>query len=156
MAIFIKFKDIKGSSTDAKFKDEVEAQSFQWGAGLAVSSAQGGDRTNGTASVSEIVITKQTDKSSEKLFKSLLKGEDVGQAVISFVASSKGESVAYATLTIEEVIISGFSMSSGGDHPTESVSLNFTKFDWSFTGRDAKQGGQPTHLIYSIVENKVS
>lgn len=155
MAIFIKFDKIKGSSTDAKFKDEVEANSFQWGAGVGVSSATGGDRTTSTPSVSEITISKQTDKASELLFKSLLKGEDVGKAVISFVAASKGESVAYATLTIEDVIISGFSMSSGGDIPSESVSLNFTKFDWSFTGRDGKQTGSPTHLIYSLIENKV-
>ncbi len=155
MSIFIKFDKIKGSSTDSKFKEEVEAMSFQWGAGIGVSGAHGGDRTTSQASVSEIAITKQTDKSSELLFKSLLKGEDVGKAVISFVAASKGESVAYATLTLEEVIISGFSMTSGGDMPSESVSLNFTKFDWSFTGRDAKGTGSPTHLIYDLMQNKV-
>lgn len=155
MAIFIKFEKIKGSTTDSKFKEEVEVASFQWGAGVGVSNAQGGDRTTSTASVSEITVTKQVDKASEHLFKSLLKGEDVGKAVVSFVASSKGESVAYATLTLEDVIISGFSMSSAGDIPTESLSLNFTKFDWSFTGRDAKQGGSPTHLIYSLIENKL-
>jgi len=71
------------------------------------------------------------------------------------VAASKGESVAYATLEIEDVIVSGFSLSSGGDFPSESLSLNFTKFDWSFTGRDATQVGSATHLIYSLVENKV-
>ena len=156
MAIYIKFDKIKGSTTDAKFKDEVEANHFQWGAGVGVSNAAGGDRTTSTPSVSEITIGKQTDKASELLFKSLLKGEDVGKAVISFVAASKGESVAYATLTLEEVIISGFSMSSGGDIPTESVSMNFTKFDWSFTGRDAKGTGSPTHLIYDLMQNKLA
>ena len=46
-------------------------------------------------------------------------------------------------------------MSSGGDFPSESLSLNFTKFDWCFTGRDATNTGSPTHLIYSLAENKV-
>ena len=155
MAIFLKFASIKGSSTDSKFKDQIELHSFQWGAGLGVSSARGGDRTTSEPSVSEITGTKQTDKSSELLFKSLLKGDPVGKATISFVAASKGESVAYATLELEDVIISGLSMSAAGDLPTESISLNFTKFDWSFTGRDAKNTGSPTHLIYSLIENKV-
>ena len=107
--------------------------------------------------MAEISATKQTDKSTEKLFKSLLMGAPVGKGVISFVShSSQKESVAYATLTIENVIVSGLSISSHDNHlPVESISLNFTKFDWSFTGRDSKQGGQPTHLIYDIVESRV-
>jgi type VI secretion system secreted protein Hcp len=155
MAIYLKIDSCKGSSTDTKFKDQIELGSFQWGAGLGVSSARGGSRTTSEPSVSEITATKTTDKSSELLFKALLKGEPVGKGTISFTAASKGESVAYATLEIEEVIISGFSMSSGGDFPSESLSLNFIKFDWSFTGRDATQAGSPTHLIYSLIENKV-
>lgn len=155
MAIYLKIDSIKGSSTDAAFADQIELNSFQWGAGVGVSSARGGDRTTSEPSVSEVTATKLTDKSSELLFKALLKGEPVGKGTISFTAASKGESVAYATLELEELIISGFSMSSGGDFPSESLSLNFTKFDWSYTGRDATQTGSPTHLIYSLVENKV-
>lgn len=155
MAIYLKIDSCKGSSTDANFKDQIELNSFQWGAGVGVSSARGGSRTTSEPSVSEITGTKTTDKSSELLFKALLKGEPVGKGTISFTAASKGESVAFATLEIEDIIISGFSMSSGGDFPSESLSLNFTKFDWSFTGRDATQTGSPTHLIYSLVENKV-
>jgi type VI secretion system secreted protein Hcp len=155
MAIYLKNDTCKGSVTDSKFVDQIELSSFQWGAGVGVTSARGGDRTTTEPSVSEITTTKITDKSSELLYKSLLKGEPIGKCTVSFVAASKGESVAYATLELEEVIISGFSMSSGGDFPSESLSLNFTKFDWSFAGRDSTQTASPTHLIYSLVENKV-
>ncbi|SFF95127.1 type VI secretion system secreted protein Hcp [Novosphingobium sp. CF614] len=156
MAIFLKIDSIKGSSTDNNFKDQIELLSFSWGAGLGVGSPRGGDRTTSEPSVSEITTTKTLDKSSEGIFKALLKGEPVGKGTISFVAASKGESVAFATLELEDVIISGYSMSSGGaDLPSESLSLNFTKFDWSFTGRDSKLGGSPTHLIYDLAANKV-
>ncbi|MFC0206668.1 Hcp family type VI secretion system effector [Novosphingobium soli] len=156
MAIFLKIDSVKGSSTDSKFSEQIELQSFQWGAGLGVGSPRGGDRTTSEPSVSEITATKVLDKSSEGLFKALLKGDPIGKGTISFVAASKGESVAFATLELEDIIVSGYSMSSGGqDLPSESISLNFTKFDWSFTGRDKKQGGNPTHLIYDLTENKV-
>jgi type VI secretion system secreted protein Hcp len=155
VAIYLELDGIKGSSTDDKFKEMIELNSFQWGAGIGVSSPRGGDRTASEPSVSEITTTKVTDKSSELLFKQLLMGEVIKKGKISFTAASKGESVAYATLSLEEVIISGFSMSSGGDFPSESLSLNFTKFDWCFTGRDATNTGSPTHLIYSLAENKV-
>ena len=157
MAIYLKNDKLKGSATDANLKGKTELSSFQWGAGLGVSSARGGDRTVSEPSVSEITATKVTDKSSERFFKALLKGDPVGKTEIAFTAAVKGESVAYLTLILEDVIVSGFSVSHGGgsEMPSESVSLNFTKFDWSFTGRDKEHAGSPTHLIYSLEENKV-
>lgn len=155
MAIFLELDGVPGSSTDSAFKDQIELSSFQWGAGIGVGSARGGDRTTSEPSVSEITATKQLDKASELLFKKLLKGDTMPKGTINFVAASKGESVAYATLVLEDVIVSGYSQSSGGDFPTESISLNFAKFDYSFTGRDDTHGGSATHLIYDLAENKV-
>jgi type VI secretion system secreted protein Hcp len=155
MAIYLKLDPIKGSTTDSKFKDQIELTSFQWGAGLGVGSARGGDRTTSEPSVSEITATKQLDKSSELLFKNLLMGETLAKGTISFTAAIKGESVAYAVLDLEDVIISGFSQSSGGDFPTESISLNFAKFVYSFSGRDDKQVSSPVRLTYDLAENKV-
>lgn len=155
MAIFLSLDGIKGSSTDEKFKDMIELNSFQWGAGLGVGSARGGDRTTSEPSVSEITATKQIDKASEMLFKKLLMGETITKGTVSFVVASKGESVAYASLELSNVIISGYSQSSGGDLISESFSLNFSKFDWMFTGRDGTQEGAATHLIYDLASNKV-
>ncbi len=38
MAIYLKNDKVKGSSTNEKFKDQIELNSFQWGAGLGVGS----------------------------------------------------------------------------------------------------------------------
>ena len=155
MAIYLKLDPIKGSVTDSKFKEQIELSSFQWGAGLGVGSARGGDRTTSEPSVSEISATKKLDKASELLFKNLLMGETLATGKISFTAAIKGESVAYAELDLEDVIVSGYSQSSGGDFPTESISLNFTKFVYSFSGRDDKQVSSPKRLTYDLAENKV-
>ena len=160
MAIFLNYASnkIKGSATDAKFKDQIIIESFQWGSSVAVAPAgsKGTNRINSKASVSEIVLTKQADKASQGLFKALLKGDHDAKCVISFANTSNGESVVYAQLDLENVIISSFSQSSGGDLPTESLSLNFTKFDWTWNERDDKGKPTPTHLVYSLVEAKVS
>ena len=155
MAIYLKLDPIKVSVTDAKFKEQIELQSFQWGAGLGVGSPRGGDRTTSEPSVSEITATQKLDKASEGLFKQLLMGEPVATGKISFTAAIKGESVAYAELDLEDVIISGYSQSSGGDFPVESISLNFTKFVYSFSGRDDKQVSSPKRLTYDLAENTV-
>lgn len=152
MAIFLKFGAVKGNSTDAKFKEQIVLESFQFGAGLSVgsSNAKGADRALSKASVSEITVTKHSDKSSQDLFKALLTGKQDTKATISFVATAKGESVAYAVLELTNVIVSGFSQSSGGDVPSESLSFNFTKFDWTWNDRDATGKATPTHLVYDL------
>lgn len=156
MAIYLKLDGCEGSSTQTGFEKQIELHSFNWGAGLGVGSARGGDRSTSEPSVSEITATKNLDKSSEHLFKNLLKGESLAKGEISFTSASKGTSIAYAVLKIEDVIVSGYSMSSGGDFPQESISLNFTKFDFSFSGRDDKQVGKATHLIYDLEKNELS
>ena len=155
MAIYLKLDPIKGSVTDSKFKEQIELSSFQWGAGIGVGSARGGDRTTSEPSVSEITASKKLDKSSEGIFKQLLMGEAIAKGKISFTAAIKGESVAYAVLDLEDVIVSGYSQSSGGDFPVESISLNFAKFVYSFSGRDDKQASSPVRLTYDLAENKV-
>lgn len=156
MAIYLELDGIKGSSTNENFKDQIELTSFQWGAGLGVGSPRGGDRSVSEASVSEISGTKQLDKATEGLFRALLKAKPVGKGKISFVVSSDGESVAYSTLELENVIVSGYSVSgSGQDILQESLSLNFTKFVWSFTGRDVTQAGSPVRLPYDLSKNKL-
>jgi type VI secretion system secreted protein Hcp len=155
MAIYLKLDPIKGSVTDFKFKDQIELNSFQWGAGLGVGSARGGDRTTSEPMVSDITATKMLDKASELLFKNLLMGETLAKGTITFTAAIKGESVAYATLDLEDVIISSYNQTSGGDFPSESISLNFAKFVYSFSGRDGKQTASPVRLTYDLAENKV-
>jgi hypothetical protein len=42
MAIYLKLDPIKGSVTDSKFKEQIELDSFQWGAGVGVGAPPGG------------------------------------------------------------------------------------------------------------------
>jgi type VI secretion system secreted protein Hcp len=156
MAIYLKLDPIKGSVTDSKFKDQIELTSFSWSAGLGVGGARGGDRTTSEPHVSEIHATKQLDKSSELLFKNLLMGETLAKGTISFTAAIKGESVAYAVLELEDVIVAGYSQSADGSAlPAESLTLNFAKFVSTFSGRDGKQVSKPVRLTYDLAENKV-
>ena len=47
------------------------------------------------------------------------------KVVIDFVKTDKGNLVKYLTFELEDTMISGYSISSGGDRPSESLSLNF-------------------------------
>ena len=101
--------------------------SFQWGASRA-SSISGGAREFHPPSVSDITVTKTTDKYSVPLMTQSLMGDGSANAVIYFTkASADGRALDYLEFDLQNVLVSSFSMSSGGDRPTESISLNFTK-----------------------------
>jgi type VI secretion system secreted protein Hcp len=52
-------------------------------------------------------------------------------------------------------MISGYSLSSGGDRPSESLSLNFTKFDSEYIKVDDKLAPATTgHYIYDLTTAK--
>jgi type VI secretion system secreted protein Hcp len=52
---------------------------------------------------------------------------------IAFVRTGTDAPQKYLEYKLEGASISGFSVSSGGDRPTESVSINFDKITMSYT-----------------------
>lgn len=128
--IFMNYAGITGDVTADGYTGWIELTSFQWGVGRTfTASASGADREGSAPSVSEIVVTKLQDSASAKLLKEALGGEGK-TVVIDFTKSTKGTQQPYLEITLSNVLISKFSMSSGGDRPTESISLNFTRIQY--------------------------
>jgi type VI protein secretion system component Hcp len=128
MPIYMKFEGIEGPVT-GQYKGWIELKSCQLGTNRSVTSAagRGANREAESPRVSEIVITKEQDSTSNNLFRASLWGEGK-KVTIAFV---HGNDAPYLTLELEDTLVSNFSVSgSGGDDrrkPTESLSLNFTK-----------------------------
>jgi type VI secretion system secreted protein Hcp len=54
-------------------------------------------------------------------------------------------------ITLENTLISSYSMSSGGDRPMESLSLNFTKIEFKAIPYDEKgKAGSPATVNYNL------
>ena len=142
MPIYIKYGDIKGDVTAEGHKGSdgwVEINSFQFGIGRGISSPTGGssDREATAPSVSEIVMTKPMDNSSYRWMEEALYGEGT-DVQIDFCKTDKGQLETYATYTLENAMVSGYSVSSGGDRPSESISISFTKIIYSYEAMSAK------------------
>jgi type VI secretion system secreted protein Hcp len=149
MPIYMKYGDIKGDVTaEGHLGSEgwVEVNSFQFGVGRGIASPVGGseDREGSAPSVSEIVVTKPMDNSTVGFLEQALWGSGV-DVTIDFVKTAKDKLVTYATYTLTNCMISGYSASSGGDRPNESLSLNFSKFEFVFTqmNADGTEGDKP-------------
>jgi len=149
MPIYMKYGTINGNVTEDKHKGWIELNSFQWGVGRAISTPVGraANREASSPSVSEVVVTKPMDIASVGLLQAALGGEDPVETTLEFTQTSgnKGEQRVYLKFVLGNTMISGFSMSSGGDRPSESLTLNFTKIHEEFTPTAAenKQGTAP-------------
>ncbi len=145
--ILLKFStQIKGTSTVSGHTDWITIDSLQMGVGRAISVSGGGtDRDTSNPSFSEISLSKATDIASADLFMQAVCGKSLGKAEIHFIqtgGSDKKQQV-FLTIELEAPIISSYSASSGGERPTETFSINFTKISYkydSFTGDSVVTG----------------
>jgi type VI secretion system secreted protein Hcp len=153
MAIFMKFGAMDGEVTALKYEKWIELQSFQWGVGRGISAGVGGasKREASAPSVSEITVTKTMDAFSPLALQEALGGKGVTVKIELTRTDAKGNHVAFKKYVLDGTMISGYSLSSGGDRPSESISLNFSKVSSEYFNIDdkfaaSKAGG----LIYDL------
>jgi len=157
MAIFIKYGDLAGEATATGYEKWMEVQSLQWGVGRGISSGVGGGskREASAPSVSEIVVTKTMDAISPLMLKEAIGGDAKTVKIDLTQTDASGKHIAYQKYILTNTLVSGYSLSSGGDRPSESLSLNFTKVDSEYLKVDDKFKSTTTgHVIYDIASAK--
>ena len=142
MAVYMKYGSINGDVTTQGFENYIELNAFQWGVGRGVSMQSGSKqgREASLPSLSEMTITKQYDVSSGDLLKEALSGNVQNvDIVLTRTGTSGSGAQKYMMISMKDVIISGLSISSAGDKPSESLSLNYSQI--SFTNLPMKDDG---------------
>lgn len=156
MAIYLKYDGIDGEATHADHKKWIDVGSLQFGIGRGISTPAGSvaNREASEPSVSEVVITKQMDGASPKLFTESATGA-VGKDVLIHLVSTGSPGNTYVEYKLSNALISGYSVSSGGDRPSESISINFTKIQYKFIPYDDKnKAGTPVTVSYDLASTK--
>ena len=153
MAIYMQVEGVKGDVEEAGHKDWIECNSFQWGVGRGIGSpkSSASDRESSEASVSEITVSKSNDESSTELLRQALWGKGKKVEVHFTRTGDNKEQIPYLKYELENVLFSGLSLSSGGDRPTESLSLNFTKFTFhNLDSKNTNEDGSPDRVNYDL------
>ena len=104
---------------------------LEWGAKSsgALFGAGGAGAGAGKVRVSELTITKPRGSASATLQMFVFNGKHIPKAEIRFYKSGPSTQVPYLTITLEDVMITSWSISSDGEGiPKESFSLAFAKF----------------------------
>lgn len=133
MPIYMKYDGVDGDVTAESHEQWIGIQSVSWGSSRGVSvSGVASDRTQSVVQVREVVITKERDSSSGKLWKEHL-GKTGKTVTIDWTITSPGGDVVFQSLQLENVLISSFSQSGhANEKPLEQLSLNFTKIEGTF------------------------
>jgi type VI secretion system secreted protein Hcp len=150
---FLKLEGIKGESTDAKHKAEIDIESFSWGAVQSVG-ATGGGKSAGKASISSFNFLKKTDSSSAVLFQGCCTGQHFKDALVTIRRAGGKDPVEYLKYKFSDVMVEAvqWSGSAGGEEtPSESVTLAFNKVEITYTPMDATgKPGSPVVTSYDI------
>jgi type VI secretion system secreted protein Hcp len=156
---FLKLDGIKGESTDSKHKDEIEIESFSWGATNSGSFADAPGAGGGTGKVSfqDVHFTKKADKASVDLMLFCASGKHVKLAELT-VRKAGEDQQEYYKVKLSDVLISSYqSGGSGGSNliPTDQFSLNFAKIEFSYAPQDAKgKLASPSRSGWDLKANK--
>ena len=130
--LHMRYTGITTGALNASHTNDIPLDSFQFGLSRAVSLG-GAGRSVGKASVSEITLSHQTDKYSMPLLSASLKGTNAtANLYFTNLAGVGGAPFDYLEIDLGQTLISGFSMSSGGDNPSESISLNFVTITFHY------------------------
>jgi type VI secretion system secreted protein Hcp len=154
LALYLKYGAFEGSATEQGHTKWIELDSFHWGVARGIGTAARGStsREHSEPSISEITVTKRMDKASPKLFLDAVAGKLDSKVSIHFTTTNKGKVETFLKFELENTGISGYSVSSGGDMPVESLSLNFNKIAKTFTGFDPGISGSPETVGFDLTK----
>jgi type VI secretion system secreted protein Hcp len=136
---FLKIDGIQGESKADKHKDEIDIESFSWGATQSGTFAVGGGGGAGKVSMQDFHFTMGVNKASPALFLACAQGDHIHKAVLTCRKAGK-EQQEFMKVTMNDVLVSSFQTGgSGGSDvvPTDQISLNFAKIEVEYKEQDA-------------------
>ncbi len=136
---FLKVDGIQGESKADKHKDEIDIESFSWGATQSGTFAVGGGGGAGKVAMQDFHFTMGVNKASPALFLSCAQGDHIKNATLTCRKAGK-EQQEFMKVTMSDVLVSSFQTGGSGGHdvvPTDQISLNFAKIEVEYKEQDA-------------------
>jgi type VI secretion system secreted protein Hcp len=128
---FLKVQGVEGESGDAKHKNEIQLESWSFGATQGGTMAFGGGGGAGKVAMQDFHFVMKTQKASPKLFLACANGEHIKNAVLTCRKAGK-EQQEFLKYTFSDLLISSFQTGgtgSGDVLPMDQVSFNFAKIE---------------------------
>ena len=156
--MFLKLDGIKGESQDAKHKEEIHVESFSWGLTQTGAGNVSGGSGAGKVNVHDMSITKFVDKATPDLMMCCCNGKHINTGLVTFRKAGE-KPLEYIKIKLTDILVSSVQHAGhgGGDLMTESLSLNFAKFEYSYQEQDDKSGaaaGGSSDMGWDVKKNE--
>ena len=155
--ILVKFAtEIKGQSNVDAHAGWINVDSMAWGVGRSIATQQSGSakREVSSPSVSEVTFSRQSDLASPELFFQACGGVSLGKCEIHVLQVVENKPQVVVKIELEDAMISSYSVSSGGDQPSDSFAVNFTKVSFQYDTFDGKKVTTGTAKKWDLSANK--
>ena len=130
---FLKIDGIEGESPDHKHKNEIQVESYSFGASNGGTFSHGGGGGAGKVVMQDFHFTCKANKASPKLMQACAGGDHIKSALLTCRKAGKDQQE-YLKITLNDVLVSSFTMN-GSPHevvPVDQVSLNFSKIEFEY------------------------
>jgi type VI secretion system secreted protein Hcp len=154
--MFLKLDPIKGESLDSKHKDQIDIQSYSFGASQGGGWHSGTGGGKGKVDIQDMHFTHYVDAASSGLLQATTQGLHIDKAVFVVRKAGGKDALEYLKITLEEVLVSSVQCSShsGDERLMESFSLNFRKITYEYNTQTEKGGkGSGTPVTYDVAAN---
>jgi len=153
---FLKIDTIPGESTDAQHKDEIDVESWSWGA-TQLGTTTGGGGGAGRVSMQDLNFVARTSKASPTLFLKCASGLHISKAVLT-ARKSGGAQTDFLTLTMSDLLVSSYQIAgseTADTVPMDQVSLNFAKIQFEYKAQNPDGSlGAPVRSGWDVQLNK--
>jgi type VI secretion system secreted protein Hcp len=154
--ILLSIPDIKGETTLKGFEDKIQLLSFSHGVSMQITSdVSNSERTSGRPNHQDLTVSKYVDLASCPMIAACNAGTNLKTVTLTVGRNDAGVVLPYLVFTLENVIVSSVSVSSGaGDRPCETISLNYTKIKWDFTQQKPDTGKKGNNgAVWDLAKN---
>jgi|SRR5215510_2052749 len=155
-AILLNIPDIKGQTNLEGFADQIELLSFSHGVAMQiVASPSDTERTSGRPNHQDLTVTKYVDLASCPIIGACNAGTNLKTVTLTVGRNDAGKILPYLVYTLENTLVTSVSHGGGGgDRPTETVTLNYTKIKWDFTEQKTDTGKKGNNgAVWDLAKN---
>ena len=126
--IFLKIDGIKGESSDAQHREEIEAASFSWGASQQGSTSAGGGAGAGKANLQDLHLVMNVSQASPQLFLACVEGRHIRTAVLTCRRAGGRDRREFLRYTLTDLLVASYQTSGQAE---EGVSVDQVSFAYA-------------------------
>lgn len=154
---FLKLEGIDGESSDSKYKNHIDVESWSWGETQTGTHSGGGGGGAGKVAMQDFHFVMKVNKASPTLLLRCATGEHITKGTL-ICRKAGGTQQDFLVVTMSDLLVSSFQTGGSGHSdvvPTDQISLNFSKIEMEYKTQDAKgQVGKPVKVGYDVKANK--